>query len=92
MKARLVGTVPIGGALEFAVVDGEGKLFVNVEDTGEIAVVDTRARKLLTRFKLQGCEEPSGLYLPSADFTPPAQSGARPTPVAGSFQVLVLGP
>jgi DNA-binding beta-propeller fold protein YncE len=58
-----VGSVPIGGALEFAVADGKGKLFVNIEDKGEIAVVDTKAGKLLTKYSLAGCEEPSGLAL-----------------------------
>ncbi len=58
---KVVGSIPIGGALEFAVADGKGKLFVNVEDKGEVAVLDTRAAKLITRYPLKGCVEPSGL-------------------------------
>ena len=60
---KAVGTIMIGGALEFAVTDGQGKLYVNIEDKGEVAVVDTRAGKVLARYPLAGCEEPSGIAL-----------------------------
>ncbi len=61
--AKLVGSVSIGGALEFAVVDGKGHLFVNVEDKHQIAMVNIKARKVLRRTDLVGCEDPSGLAL-----------------------------
>ena len=60
---KATGSIPVGGDLEFAAVDGKGRLYVNVEDKGEIAVVDTVAGKTLTRYALKGCEEPSGLVL-----------------------------
>jgi DNA-binding beta-propeller fold protein YncE len=40
---------------------------VNVEDTGEIAVLDAKTWKLATRWKLKDCEEPSGLAINEAD-------------------------
>jgi DNA-binding beta-propeller fold protein YncE len=55
-------TVPLGGKLEFAVAT-PGKLYVNVEDTGEIATVDTKTWKATSRWKLADCEEPSGLAI-----------------------------
>ena len=55
------GSIPVGGDLEFAAVDGKGRLYVNVEDKGEIAVVDTLGGKLVTRYALKDCVEPSGL-------------------------------
>lgn len=59
------GTIPVGGTLEYAAADGKGKVFVNVEDKGEIAAIDMKARKVIGRFKMAGCEEPTGLaYLP----------------------------
>jgi YVTN family beta-propeller protein len=58
----VVATVPLGGKLEFAAAD-EGRVYVNVEDTGEIAVVDTKTWKTAQRWKLTGCEDPSGLAL-----------------------------
>jgi DNA-binding beta-propeller fold protein YncE len=60
-----VGSIAIGGALEFAASDGAGKVFVNIEDQGKIAVLDVKARKLLGKYDMKGCEEPSGLaYVP----------------------------
>jgi len=55
------GSIAIGGALEFAAVDGKGRVYVNIEDKGEIAVADIAGRKVVARWPLAGCEEPSGL-------------------------------
>ena len=57
------GRIPIGGKLEFAVADGKGNVFVNVEDKREIAVVSATARKVTARYPLAGCDEPSGLAI-----------------------------
>jgi YVTN family beta-propeller protein len=59
--AKAVGAIPVGGKLEFGVADGHGRVFVNVEDKGEIAVIDTAARKVVAHWAMAGCEEPSGL-------------------------------
>ncbi len=59
--AKAVGTIAVGGKLEFGASDGHGRMFVNVEDKGEIAVVDTAARKVVAHWAMAGCEEPSGL-------------------------------
>jgi len=56
-----VGSIAVGGALEVAAVDGKGRLFVNIEDANAVAVVDTAARKVVARYKLPGCDEPTGL-------------------------------
>ena len=60
-------TIAVGGTLEFPVTDGLGKLFINIEDTGEIAVIDTKAGKLLTKYKMKDCEGPTGLAYDAAD-------------------------
>ena len=57
------GHIDVGGALEFAVADGHGKGYANIEDKGEIAVIDIAARKTVGHYALTGCEEPSGLAL-----------------------------
>jgi DNA-binding beta-propeller fold protein YncE len=62
-SAKVLATVPIGGSLEFAASDGQGRLFVNVEDKNEIAVLDTRARKVVKRFPLEGCDGPTGIVV-----------------------------
>ena len=59
--AKVVGRLPIGGKLEFAVADGHGHLFVNVADRNKMAVVDTVARKVLRSYDLPGCEGPTAL-------------------------------
>jgi DNA-binding beta-propeller fold protein YncE len=50
----IVGTVDLGGAPEQAVLDGKGHLYIDLEDKGSIAVVDTKALKLTTTYDLQG--------------------------------------
>lgn len=66
-SAKVIATVPVGGSLELGVADGAGRLYVNVEDRNEVAVLDTKSRKLLSRFRLEGCEGPTGIaYDPSS--------------------------
>ena len=57
------GTIPLGGKPEFAAADGKGNVFVNIEDTSEIAVVDPKNLTVLKRWPLAPCEEPSGLAI-----------------------------
>src|SRR3954462_1878639 len=59
--AKAAATIAIGGSLELGVADGHGRLYVNIEDKNEIAVLDTKARKLVGRFPLSGCEGPTGI-------------------------------
>jgi len=64
---KVVATIPIGGDLEFAVPDGAGKVYVNVEDKNQIAVIDTASKKVTARYALKGCDGPTGLaYVASA--------------------------
>jgi DNA-binding beta-propeller fold protein YncE len=65
VKRVAVGRITVGGGLEFAVADGAGTLFVNIEDGNAIARVDLVGRKLLGRIALPGCEGPTGLALVS---------------------------
>jgi YVTN family beta-propeller protein len=61
VRAKAVATVPVGGSLELGAADGHGRLYVNVEDKNEVAVVDTRARKVIAREPLPGCDGPTGI-------------------------------
>jgi YVTN family beta-propeller protein len=61
--AKALGSIDVGGSLEAATTDGHGLVYDNIEDRSEIAVVDVAARKLVTRYKLPGCDEPSGLAI-----------------------------
>jgi hypothetical protein len=64
---KVVATIPIGGDLEFPVSDGKGKVFVNVEDKNQIAVIDAKAKKVLTRYTLKDCDGPTGQAYDAAD-------------------------
>jgi DNA-binding beta-propeller fold protein YncE len=64
---KAVGAIAVGGTLEAAAVDGAGRLFVNVEDKNQIAVVDIPGRKVLARYELKGCEGPTGIAYAPAD-------------------------
>ena len=59
--ARVLATVPVGGSLELGAADGRGRLYINVEDKNEVAIVDTKARKVVRRFPLAGCVGPTGI-------------------------------
>src|SRR5450755_2609557 len=58
----VVGTVDVGGAMEQAQSDGQGKLYVDAEDEKKIAVVDMKTMKLVTKYDLgDSAGEPGGL-------------------------------
>jgi YVTN family beta-propeller protein len=63
---KVVGTIPLGGKPEFAVDDGHGKMFVNIEDKSEIVEFDPKTLKELHRWPLAPCQEPSGLAIDRA--------------------------
>lgn len=68
VSAKVVATVAVGGSLELGAADGRGRLYVNIEDKNAVAVIDTRARKVVARFPLQGCEGPTGIaYDPASN-------------------------
>jgi YVTN family beta-propeller protein len=66
-SAKVLATVPVGGSLEMGEADGRGRMYVNIEDKNEVAVFDTRARKLVRRFPLAGCDGPTGIAVDTRD-------------------------
>lgn len=62
----VLGTIPIGGKPEFAVAQGDGRVFVNNEDKGEIVAIDARSLAVRAHWPMAGCEEPSGLAIDRA--------------------------
>jgi len=61
VAAKQLATIAVGGALEFAALDGKGHLFINIEDKNELAMVDLKTRTVMRRTRLTGCDGPSGL-------------------------------
>jgi DNA-binding beta-propeller fold protein YncE len=61
VSGRLIGSIPLGGKPEFGVTTGQGRLYVNLEDKAEIVEIDPAAMRVLRRWSLAPCEEPTGL-------------------------------
>ncbi len=59
----VVGHIDLGGRPEEVVSDGRGRLYINLEDKGEVAEVDARALRVLRRWSIAPCSEPSGLAM-----------------------------
>ena len=62
-KGTLVGTIQLEGKPEFAVSDGRGELFVNIEDKNQLDALDSNKLEVKARWPLSPCEGPSGLAL-----------------------------
>ena len=59
----MLSTIPLGGKPEFAASDGKGRIYVNIEDTHQIAEIDAAKATVLKKYDLTGCEDPSGLAM-----------------------------
>jgi DNA-binding beta-propeller fold protein YncE len=49
---KILGTIDIGGAVEQSVLDGKGRMYIDIEDKDAIAVVDTTSMKVLTKYDI----------------------------------------
>ena len=59
-------TVDLGGSPEFAVADENGKAYVNIADKDEVAVVDTKAMKVVARWPIAPGMKPTGMSMDRA--------------------------
>jgi DNA-binding beta-propeller fold protein YncE len=63
----VVGKLAVPDKPEFAVTDGEGRIFVNIEsEPGQIVVIDSRQLSVLATWTLPGCASPTGLAIDKA--------------------------
>ncbi len=63
---KVIATVSLPGKPEFAVADGKGAIFLNIEDKNEIVRLDVTAKSLSAEWPLTNCGSPSGLAFDSA--------------------------
>ena len=56
----VVGTIALPGKPEFPAVDGQGTVFVNIEDKNSIVRLDAKTKMATATWPI-GCESPSGL-------------------------------
>lgn len=59
----VVATIALPGRPEFAVADGSGHVYVNIEDKSELVQLDSRSNTLVNTWPLAPCESPSGLAI-----------------------------
>ena len=60
---EVVGTIALEGKPEFPASDGNGTIFVNIEDKSLISVIDVKTLKVLKSWPIAPGEEASGLAL-----------------------------
>jgi len=60
---KQVGTIALGGGPEFAVSDGKGKIYNNLEDKSSLNVIDSKSLKVIKNYPLAPCGGPTGLAL-----------------------------
>lgn len=60
-KRAIVQSIPLGGKPEYATLDPETKLlYQNVKSTNEVVSIDLDKHAIVNRWKVPGCEGPSG--------------------------------
>ena len=63
-SGKVAATIPLGGKPEFARADPQaGRVFVNIEDKNEVAVIDTRTHAVVNRLPIAPGEAASGLAI-----------------------------
>ena len=59
----VVATIALPGKPEFPQVDGQGNVFVNIEDKNSIVKLSAADKKVVSTWPLAGCESPSGMAI-----------------------------
>lgn len=62
-SAQVLATMPLGGRPEFAVADGAGHVYVNLESSSEVVTLAANTLSVKARFPLTPCTEPSGIAI-----------------------------
>jgi DNA-binding beta-propeller fold protein YncE len=62
-SGTVVGTIELGGGPEFAVADGNGTVYVNLEDKSELLAIDSRSMKIKSRWPLAPAGAPTALAM-----------------------------
>ncbi|OOG40780.1 YncE family protein [Rhodanobacter sp. C05] len=63
IKNAVIATIALPGKPEFAVSDGAGHVYANIEDKSELVQIDSTSNKVLHTWSLAPCESPSGLAI-----------------------------
>lgn len=60
---KVTGTIELGGGPEFAVADGKGYVFNNLEDKSQVVKINSRTLAVEQRWPLAPCEAPSSIAM-----------------------------
>jgi DNA-binding beta-propeller fold protein YncE len=63
VHGKRVASIALGGKPEFGVTDGKGTVWVNIADKGQVAQIDARRKRVVRRWSIAPCEDPSGLAI-----------------------------
>src|SRR5207247_713447 len=63
---RLVTNIPLGGKPETGVPAGNGKLFVNLVDNGEVVEIDGKSLTVTRRWSTAPCQQPVAMAIDTA--------------------------
>ncbi len=63
---QVIATVQLGGKPEFAVADGKGTIYNNLEDKSEVVVLDSRVLKIKSRWPIAPAGEPAPITMDAA--------------------------
>jgi len=67
VSLKPLATIPLPDKPEFAVADGKGNVFVNIESApGRLLSIDTNKLTVSANWELKGCDEPTGLAINTA--------------------------
>jgi DNA-binding beta-propeller fold protein YncE len=62
----VLATIDLGGGPEFAVADGKGAVYVNIEDKNEVVAIDTNSLAIKSRWPLAPAGTPTALAIDTA--------------------------
>jgi DNA-binding beta-propeller fold protein YncE len=62
-SGSVVGTIDLGGGPEFAVSDGKGTVYINLEDKSEVVAVDSSSLKIKSRWPVAPAGAPTALAM-----------------------------
>lgn len=87
---KVIATIDGGGPLEFGVLDGNGKFYVDGEDRNEIVRMDLASNTADAHWPLSGCKTPHGLAIDRATMVLFASCGNKVMDVVNARDGAVL--
>ena len=63
-SGKVVTTIPLSGVAESGAADPDlGRVYVNIEDTSAVDVIDINTKKVIANWKVAPAEEPTGMAI-----------------------------